>query len=318
MKKISIIFSFRNEEKNILELVTKIDQVFDSLSNWEYETIFVNDDSSDSSEKILLELQKKYPIKIINMSRKFGTGPCVLAGFDNCSGDCAIYMDSDLQDPPEIIPELIKKYEEGYDVVHTKRTKRIGESKLKLFITRLAYKIINKLSDISLPIDVGDFKLISKRVLEQIKKQKEFNPYIRGMSVWVGFNQTFLEYVRKERAAGETKQSLFSFESLSYGPISQFIRGVTSYSLVPLYLGIILGILTFIFSIVLIIYALYTKFNGLAVAGSTSVIITVSFFSGIILVTMGIIGIYLARIYEQTRGRDKYIIKEIKNYKNNN
>ena len=318
MKKVSIIFSFRNEEKNIPELVKKINQVFDSLSNWKYESIFENDDSTDSSEKILLELQKKYPIKIINMSRKFGPGPCVLAGFDNCSGDCAIYMDSDLQDPPEIIPELIKKYEEGYDVVHTKRTKRVGESKLKLFITRLAYKIINKLSDISLPIEVGDFKLISKRVLEQIKKQKEFNPYIRGMSVWVGFNQTFLEYVRKERASGKTKQSLFSFESLSYGPISQFIRGVTSYSLVPLYLGIILGILTFIFSIVLIIYALYTKFSGLAVAGSTSVIITVSFFSGIILVTMGIIGIYLARIYEQTRGRDKYIIKEIKNYKNNN
>ena len=258
MKKISIIFSFRNEEKNILELVTKINQVFDGLSNWEYEAIFVNDDSSDSSEKILLELQKKYPIKIINMSRKFGPGPCVLAGFDNCSGDCAIYMDSDLQDPPEIIPELIKKYEEGYDVVHTKRTKRIGESKLKLLITRVAYKIINKLSDISLPIDVGDFKLISKRVLEQIKKQKEFNPYIRGMSVWVGFNQTFIEYVRKERASGETKQPLFSSESLSYGPISQFIRGVTSYSLVPLYLGIILGILAFIFSIALIIYALYT------------------------------------------------------------
>ena len=316
MKKISIIFSFRNEEKNILELITKINHVFDGLSDWEYEAIFVNDDSSDSSEKILLELQKKYPIKIINMSRKFGPGPCVLAGFDNCSGDCAIYMDSDLQDPPEIIPELIKKYEEGYDVVHTKRTKRIGESKLKLLITRLAYKIINKLSDISLPIDVGDFKLISKRVLEKIKKQKEFNPYIRGMSVWVCFKQTFVEYVRKERASGETKQPLFSSGSFSYGPISQFIRGVTSYSLAPLYLGIILGVLTFIFSIVLIIYALYTKFSGLAVAGSTSIIITVSFFSGIILVTMGIIGIYLARIYEQTRGRDKYIIKEIKDYKN--
>jgi len=318
MKKVSIIFSFRNEEKNIPELVKKINQVFDSLSNWKYESIFVNDDSTDSSEKILLELQKKYPIKIINMSRKFGPGPCVLAGFDNCSGDCAIYMDSDLQDPPEIIPELIKKYEEGYDVVHTKRTKRVGESKLKLFITRLAYKIINRLSDISLPTDMGDFKLLSKRVLDQIKKQKEFNPYIRGMSVWVGFNQTFVKYVRKERAYGETKQHLFSSESLHYGPISQFIRGVTSYSLAPLYSGIILGALAFIFSIVLIIYSLYTKFNGLAVAGSTSVIITVSFFSGIILVTMGIIGIYLARIYEQTRGRDKYIIKEIKNYKNTN
>ena len=138
MKKVSIIFSFRNEEKNIPELVTRTNKVFDKLNNWKYELVFVNDDSTDSSEKILIELQKNYPIKIINMSRNFGVGPCVLAGFDNCSGDCIIYMDADLQDPPELIVKLINKYEDGYDVVHTKRTKRLGEGKIYLFVTQLA------------------------------------------------------------------------------------------------------------------------------------------------------------------------------------
>ena len=313
MKTLSIIFSFRNEEKNIPELVKRVNEVMKKkLNNWRYELIFVNDDSTDSSEKILLELQKYNSIKIINMSRNFGVQPCVQAGFDNSSGDCLIYMDTDLQDPPELIPDLIEKYEQGYDVVHTKRSKRLGENKIKLIITNLAYRVINFFSDIKIPTDVGDFKLISKRAMDIIKKQKEFNPYIRGLSVWVGFNQTVIEYVRQSRYAGKTHFSLFSS-----APAGEFIRAITSYSLAPLYFGIVLGSLTFLFSFLLIIYALYAKFNGLAVAGTTSIIITISFFSGIILITLGIIGIYIARIYEQTRGRDKYIIKEIKETKFN-
>ena len=310
MKKISIIFSFRNEEKNIPELVSRVSKVFDKLKHWEYELIFVNDDSIDQSEKLLLDLQKNYPIKIINMSRNFGVQPCILAGFDNCSGDCIIYMDSDLQDPPELIPNLINKYENGYHIVHTKRIKRLGENKIKLFTTYCAYKIINLFSDIPLSVNAGDFKLISKKAMSFIKDQKEFNPYIRGLSVWVGFNQTIVEYVRQSRHSGKSKFTIFSSQHAA-----EFIRAITSYSLVPLYLGIILGLITFMLSILLIFYALYAKFNGLAVAGTTSIIITISFFSGIILMTLGIIGIYLARIYEQTRGRAKYIIKEIKDYK---
>ena len=156
-------------------------------------------------------------------------------------------------------------------------------------------------------------KLISKRALDSIKRQKEFDPYIRGLSVWVGFNQTFVEYVRQPRHAGRSHFSLFSSRPAA---AAQFIRAITSYSLAPLYFGIILGIVTFLFSFLLIFYALYAKFSGIAVAGTTGIIITISFFSGILLMTLGIIGIYIARIYEQTRGRDKYIIKEIKDYKN--
>jgi len=307
MKLISIIFSFRNEEDNLEELVTRTSNVIKNINNWNYELIFVNDNSDDRSESILEKLQEKHSIKIINMSRTFGVGPCVLAGFKHSEGDCVIYMDSDLQDPPELIENLIHEYEKGSEVVHSIRTERQGESKFKLFITKVAYKVINYMADIDLPIEAGDFKLISKKALKKILEQKEFNPYIRGLSIWVGFKQSKVEYTRLPRKAGKTHFSLFS-----KGPIPEFIRGVTSYSIKPLYLGLLLGMMGFLFSIILIIYTLYLKFNGMSVPGSASVIITISFFSGIILFVLGILGVYLGKIYEQTKGRDPYVIKDIK------
>ena len=250
------------------------------------------------------------PIKIINMSRKFGVDPCVLAGFRNCSGDAIIYLHSDQQDPPEIIPELIKKHEEGNEIVHTIRSKRLGENKFRMFITKIAYKTIHSLSDISLPIQAGDYKLISRKALDHILNQKEFRPYVRGLSVWVGFKQDYVYYEREARGEGKSKMPL-----LSAPVINDYILGVTSYSLKPLYLGIIFGFFAILISFLLIIYALYLKFSNLAIPGATSIIITISFFSGILLFTLGIMGIYLARIFEQTKGRDQYIIKSIKDYK---
>ncbi len=179
-----------------------------------------------------------------------------------------------------------------------------------MLITKFAYKIINYLSEIPLPTEAGDFKLISRTALKKILEQNEFRPYIRGLSIWVGYKQSFVKYERDPRADGESKFPLFS-----KGPITEFISGITSYSLKPLYLGIILGFFSLIFSILLIIFALYSKFTGIAVAGSTGIIITISFFAGILLFTIGIIGIYLARIFEQTKGRDQYVIKNIKNFK---
>ena len=311
MKLLSIIFSFRNEEKNIPELIERISSTLKKLNNWKFELIFVNDDSDDNSEKILIEKQKLYPIKIINMSRRFGTGPCVLAGLKQANGDAAIYMDSDLQDPPEIIPDLIKKFENGIDVVHTKRTKRLGESKFKMFLTKIAYLSINITSEIPLAINVGDFKLLSKRVLKHVNSLSEYNPYIRGLSVWIGFKQDYVEYVRQGRFSGKTK-----FKNLWSGPLPQFLRGITSFSTAPLYIGIIIGIFTIFFSLILIVYAVYSKIAGIAIPGSSGVLIAISFFSGIILMSIGIIGIYIARIYEQTQGRPRYIIKNVLDSKN--
>lgn len=310
MKLLSIIFSFRNEEGNIEPLVKRISITMKEIKNWKYELIFINDDSNDKSEQILLSLQKNYPIKLINMSRNFGVDPCVLAGFRNCSGDAIVYLHTDQQDPPEIIPSLIKKYEEGNEIVHTVRTKRKGEGKFRMFLTKIAYNIINFLSDINLPVQAGDYKLISRKALNEILRQKEFRPYVRGLSVWVGFKQDFVFYEREARAQGDSKMPL-----LSSGPITDFINGVTSYSLKPLYLGVIFGFISMMISFLLIIYALFLKFNNLAIQGSTSIIIAISFFSGIILFTLGIIGIYLARIFEQTKGREQYVIKEIIDYK---
>ena len=240
------------------------------------------------------------------MSRSFGTGPCVLAGLKQANGDAVIYMDSDLQDPPEIIPDLIKKFENGIDVVHTKRTKRLGESKFKMFLTKIAYLAINITSEIPLAVNVGDFKLLSKRVLKHVNSLSEYNPYIRGLSVWIGFKQDYVEYVRQGRFLGKTK-----FKNLWSGPLPQFLRAITSFSTAPLYIGIIIGIFTILFSLILIVYAVYSKIAGIAIPGSSGVLIAISFFSGIILMSIGIIGIYIARIYEQTQGRPRYIIKNI-------
>ena len=307
MKLISFVFSFKNEENNLEELIKRVDTSVKKLKNYNYELIFVNDDSDDNSAQILENLQKTFPITLINMSRTFGVGPCVLAGFNHTKGDCVVYMDSDLQDPPELLDKLINKYENGADVVHTVRTERLGETKIKLLLTKIAYKLINFLSDINLPSEAGDFKLISKKALSKILDQKESRPYIRGLSVWVGFKQAYVEYVRKPRHEGKTKFPLFSA-----GPISQFINGVTAYSLKPLYFGIILGMISIVFSILLIFYAFYMKFTNLAVPGTAGIIITISFFSGIILLTIGITGLYIARIFEEVRGRDAYVIKNIK------
>ena len=310
MKLISIVFSFKNEEKNLEELIARTAKVFADISSYNYELIFVNDNSTDSSEEILIKLQNNYPITIINMSRTFGVTPCVLAGYKHTKGDAVIYMDSDHQDPPELIKELVAEHEKGFDIVHTVRSKRLGESKKKLFVTYLGYKLINFFSDIPLLTNAGDFKLISRRALNKILELKEFRPYIRGLSVWVGFKQSEIYYVRDPRGSGDSHFSFYSAPT-----IAEFFTGITAYSIKPLYIGVILGFFSIFISFLLIIHTLYTKFTNISAMGSASILILVSFFSGIILFTQGIIGIYIARIFEQVRGRDRYVIKDIKEYK---
>ena len=168
MKLISIVFSFKNEEENLKELVRRTAKIFNEANGYNYELILVYYQSTDNSENILITSWNNHPITIINMSWTFGVGPCVLAGFKQAKGDAIVYMDSDLQDPPEIIKELITEYEKGFDIVHTVRTKRLGETRIKLFVTNLAYRLINFFSDIPLPLNAGDFKLISKRALKKI------------------------------------------------------------------------------------------------------------------------------------------------------
>ena len=240
------------------------------------------------------------------MSRRFGVAPCVIAGFEHANGDAVIYMDSDLQDPPEILPKLIDKFMEGKEVVHTRRVSRAGENSIKILITSFSYKIINVLSDINLPLNSGDFKLISRRALDAILDSQEYDPYIRGMSVWAGFNQDFVNYHRESRFAGKTHFSIWG-----KGPVNEFIRGITSYSAAPLYFSILVGFSSVLISILLSIYSLYTKFIGISAYGVSGLIIIVCFFSGIILISNGFIGIYIAKIFYQVKGRPKYVIKDV-------
>jgi glycosyltransferase involved in cell wall biosynthesis len=312
---LSFVFSFRNEAENIPELVKRVHNTVISMDDVQYEMIFVNDDSTDRSLQLLMELQSTYPISIINMSRKFGVAPCVLAGMAHSRGDAVIYMDSDLQDPPEIIPHMVQKFQEGSEVVHTTRLQRAGENPAKMAITALAYRIINYLSDISLPVDTGDFKLLSSKVVKELVSLKEFNPYLRGLAVWVGYRQAFVFYHREPRFKGKTKFPLFS-----KGPVKEFLKGLTAFSSAPLYLSFILGAITIFLAFGLIVYAVVTKLLGISAPGVSSVLVAIAFFSGVILMTNGFLGLYIAQIYYEVKGRPRYIIKSIiesKNHKTN-
>lgn len=303
---LSVVFSFRNEEDNLERLVHRVAEAVQDIPDVRYELIFVNDDSTDRSLSILVDLQGAFPITIVNMSRRFGVTPCVLAGFAQSRGDAVVYMDADLQDPPEIIPEMLKAFSAGAEVVHTMRAHREGEGPIKMWLTRRAYRLINRFSDIHLPENTGDFKLLSRKVVNEVLRLKEYDPYMRGLSVWVGYRQDFVYYRREPRWKGQTK-----FPLLSKGPISEFTRGLTAFSAAPLYLALFFGALTSLLALGLILYAIVTKVTGSAVPGVSGVLIAVAFFSGIILITNGVLGIYVARIYYEVKGRPQYIVKEV-------
>ncbi len=302
---ISVVFSFRNEAEVIPELVRRTVAILEPLVR--YELIFVNDASTDASLEILTMLRETNEnIKILNMSRRFGVTPCVIAGMAEAKGDAVIYMDADLQDPPELIRELIRRWEEGAEVVHTVRTKRHGESMMKMWFTKLAYKMINAFSDIDFYENAGDFKLLSRRAVAEIVKLNEHDPYLRGLSVWIGFQQAMLRYERDARFSGQSKFGLFR----SVNPYKEFIRGITSFSASPLYFALILGFLVALTSFIILGHVVVTKIMGVNMPGWTAIMAAILFLSGVILFTIGIVGVYLGRIYEQLRGRPRYIVDD--------
>jgi dolichol-phosphate mannosyltransferase len=303
---LSVVVSFRNEETVIPELVRRVTDSVSKIDNAELEMIFVNDCSTDKSLEILTDLQKRHPITIVNMSRRFGVIPCIMAGLSYAKGDCAVNIEADLQDPPEIIPQMVLKYLAGADVVHTTRTHRDGESSLKMWITKMAYKTINYFSEISLPEDTGNYKLLSRRVVDKMLALPEQDPYFRGMSIWMGFRQDFVLFRREARFAGETQRGL-----LSGAPAREFFRGLTAFSAKPLYISFFLGLVTCAVALGLIVFAIVTKFLGIAAPGASSVLIAVAFFSGIVMMTNGVIGLYVAKIYNEVKARPQYIIESV-------
>jgi len=302
---ISVVLSFRNEAENIATLIARLDAALTRVAD-AYELVFVNDASTDASLAILLEERERNPrVKILNMSRRFGVSECVLAGLASAAGEAVVYMDADLQDPPEVIPELIARWRAGADVVHTVRTKRRGEAALKMWATRAAYRLIQHGSSIELTVDAGDFKLLSRKAVDHLLTVRESDPYLRGLVVWLGFNQAFVPYVRDARHAGTTH-----FPFFSRNPWKTFTIGLTSFSFMPVYLCVALAAIGLLSSFLLIaawaiLFA--QQSSGAARVGLFGVL---TFFWASTIAALAVVGIYVVRIYKDVRRRPAYIVQD--------
>ena len=308
---LSIIFSFRNEEDVLQELISRVRAVLakekehNTIAGWEL--VFVNDASNDRSLEVLLRhAQNTKDIKIITMSRVFGVAPCVMAGLAQAQGDAAVYMDADLQDPPELIPEMLKAMrEQNADVVHTVRRSRQGESAFKLFITKIGYRILNRYSTVPIPQEAGDFKLLSRRVIDHLSQFKEINPFMRGLVAWVGFKQVFIAYDRQARFAGKSK-----FFVLGKKVISNFLNSaIINFSSVPLKIASYCGLCAILIDILFAVHAVIQKTNGVAIPGWNALMIVIVFIGGVQLFCIGMIGLYLNSVHEQSKMRPNYIIE---------
>lgn len=301
---ISVVIPMYNEEQVVYESYKRLKEVMESLDE-RYEMIFVNDGSRDATPLILRRICENDPtVHFIDFSRNFGHQTAISAGMDYSQGEAVVVIDADLQDPPEVIPQMIAKWREGYDVVYGKRAVRLGETLFKRVTSALFYRILKRLSDVDIPLDTGDFRLIDRKVCDALKLVKERNRYVRGIISWLGFKQTGVEYVRDKRFAGETKYPLKKMLRFAFD-------GITSFSSKPLklssYVGAVVSCAGFAYLLVVVFLKLFT---GQTVAGWASVMAVSLFFNGIVLLMLGIIGEYIGRIYDEAKGRPLYVIRE--------
>ena len=308
MKKISVVIPMYYEEEVAQECYSKMTQVLSNIKDYDYEIICVNDGSKDKTLPILEKIaEEDKKVKVISFARNFGHQCAVTAGLKYVTGDAIVIIDADLQDPPELIPEMLKLWEEGNEVIYGKRKTREGESKFKLLTAKMFYNTLNALSDVDIPKDTGDFRLVDRKVVDVINSLPEHNKFLRGLFSWVGFEQKAFEYERKERFAGKTKYPLKKMLKLASD-------GIIGFSSKPLKIVGGLGIITICISFIILIYAILSfafKWNQLA-PGWTSLMVATTFFSGVILISLWMIGEYISRIYDETKGRPQYIInKEI-------
>ncbi len=310
-KLLSVVVPVYNEQEVITETYRRLKA---SLSNldMDIEYIFINDGSTDNTYLKLNELIVNTDVKLINFSRNFGHQIAISAGMDYAKGDAVVVIDADLQDPPEIISEMIEKWKEGYEVVYGKRLHREGETLFKKLTAKLFYRVIDNITDIKLPVDVGDFRLIDKKVCDSMKSLPERARYVRGLVSWIGFNQTSIEYKREKRFAGKTKYPLRKMIKLA-------TDGIISFSYRPLklatFLGMTVSALSFIYLIAILLQKIFTNST---VEGWASTMVVSLFFNGVMLVVIGIMGEYVGRIYEEVKSRPLYVIGELINFDEGN
>lgn len=304
MKKISVVIPMYCEEDMVTACYQKLSSVMHGILSYTYELIFVNDGSQDATLSLLEEISfNDKHVKVISLSRNFGHQAAVTCGITHASGAAIVIIDADLQDPPETICDMIKLWEEGYDVVYGKRKKRSGETFFKLFSAKLFYRLLNHLSDTTIPLDTGDFRLIDKKVATVLVNLKEHNRFLRGLVPWCGFNQIGLIYERNPRLAGETK---YPFNKM----IKLAVDGIISFSSKPLKLIMKLGIIAIVIDLILLGYyaAALIIPSSTVVPAMAWLIIIISFFGSIQLISIGILGEYIGRMYDESKNRPLYII----------
>jgi len=309
MAEISIVVPVLNEEESIKPFLQRTESVLDKIGK-PYEIIFALDPSTDNTKKIILdEIKRNKNIRLLVFSRQFGQPAATMAGIFNCKGSFCVIIDADLQDPPEVIEELYKKIILGNEVVYAKRKSRKGETFFKKIISSLGYYLIIKLSDIHIPKDAGDFRIISRKVIDQLKKLNESHGFLRGMVAFVGYSQSYVEYDRDERYAGKSKYNKF-LGSLKIG-----LNGIIGFSSRPLFLMSVLGFTIALLSFILGVWYLLQKISGINLTpGLTTAVLLISFFAGVQLLGLGLLGEYVGRIYDEVKKRPKYILDKKINF----
>ncbi len=313
MKKISIIIPSYNEEESLPILYERMKKLMEDMKNYEFEILFVNDGSKDKTIEIIKNLrQEDNRICYVDFSRNFGKEIAMIAGLDYATGDCAIFMDADLQDPPELIPELVKYWEEGYDDVYAKRRSRKGETWLKKFTSSMYYKVLQHLTKVEIQRDTGDFRLLDRRCVNALKKLRESQRNTKSMFSWIGYKKKEVLYDRDPRVAGSTKWNYMKLIDLA-------MDGITSLTTSPLRLSTFIAIPTFM---VLFVYFVYVVAKSIlvheAIQAYQAIILLILFFSGIQILLFGIIGEYLGRIFNETKNRPLYLVNEYNGEKENN
>ncbi len=303
-KTISIVVPAYNEAGNIVLLFQKICRVFEGLPQYNFEVIYVNDGSNDSTCTVLHKLASSYKnIKFIDFSKNFGHQMAVKAGIDHAFGDAVISIDGDLQHPPELIKVLIEEWEKGYDVVYTLRTYCSEEPATKRWTSKLYYKVLKVVADVEIEEGSADFRLIDKKVADIFRKIEDTDPFLRGLIKWMGFSRKAIRYQADQRFSGS---STYNFKKMMQLAVS----GITSFSTKPLHIAVYLGFFFAMASILYIPYVIWAFVSGTEISGWASLIMTVVFFGGLHLVILGVLGIYIGKIFKQTKHRPNYIIKE--------
>lgn len=300
----SVVAPVFNEEETLPRFYETVIRVMEQLEET-FELVLINDGSTDRTYTLMQELHAQDPrVRVVNFSRNFGHQIAISAGLDYARGQAVVIIDADLQDPPEVIPELAKEWKNGSEVVYAQRTQRHGETFFKLATAAIFYRLIERITSVKIPRDTGDFRLLDRRVVDVMKSMREQHRFMRGLSAWVGFKQAVVPYVRHERFAGTTKYP--------FGKMLKFsLDAITSFSYVPLKLATSLGFTLAIISLIGIIIAAFLRIFTGAISGQASTLILVLFLGGIQLIFLGIIGEYLGRIYDEVRKRPLYIVHDV-------